>query len=124
MGHGRHTRTLFCGILMIVSTIQGITPDSRDLASPLAIALVGPFLVGQHALFDGDDSPGETCQAVRESGPREALRQEFPCRTGYAAPPDGRASAPAPGLIREGSSRNGERPLAPDLSLTLCRLVC
>jgi hypothetical protein len=124
MGHGRHTRPLFCGILLIVSTIQGITPDSRDLASPLAIALVGPFLVGQHDYLDDDHSPGETCQAVRESGPWQGHRQELQCPTGYPAPPDGWASDPAPCVIRERSSHSGSCPLAPDLSLTLCRLVC
>ena len=124
MGQGRHTRTLILGILLIVSTIQGITPDSRDLASPLAIALVGPFLVGQHDFLDDDHSPGETCQAVRESGPWQAHRQELavPDRIPRAA---GRLGLrPRPLRDPQGFEPQRRAPLAPDLSLTLCRLVC
>ena len=74
---GRHTRTLSLRILLIVSTIQGITPDSRGPRVTARDRVVGPFLVGQHHSFDDDHSPGETCQAVRESGPWQAHRQEL-----------------------------------------------
>jgi hypothetical protein len=124
MGHGRHIRPLVGRILLIVSTIQGITPDSRDLASQNVIVLLGPSLVGEYAFPDDDDPPEETGPAVPETGIRQAHRAERPWGTAYPATFDRRGPADAESLPRTGSSPVVERRPAPDLSLTLCRLVC
>jgi hypothetical protein len=123
MGQGRHIRPLFRCILLIVSTIQGITPDARDLASPLAISVVGRSLIDQHAVPDDGDSPQDSCQAVRECPPWRARQQVLEPLTGCPTT-SGRAAVHSSRLIGTRSSTFGESSLVQGLLPRLCRLVC
>ena len=123
MGQGRHTRPRICGILLIVSTIQGITPDAHDLASPLAFSLVGPLMIGQNTLADEDRSPDDRSQAVQESLAWQTPHQELQSPTAWTTN-RGRAPDHFPRVNGARLSIVGERPLVQRLSLRLCRLVC
>jgi hypothetical protein len=123
MGHGRHARSLIRCILLLASAIQGITPDSHNLASPFAISLLDPSSIGRSALLDDDHSPDDACEAIEESRPWRAHQQELACRTGHPGP-NGRASDHSSSMIGTRSNIVAERLCAQDLPLTLCRLVC
>src|SRR5262249_49476201 len=110
MGQGRHTRPRICGILLILSTIQGITPDSNDLASPLAFSLVGTLMIGQNALADEDNSPDDRSQAVQESLAWQTPHQELQSPKGWAAT-CGKAPDHISRMDRARLSIVGERPL-------------
>jgi hypothetical protein len=123
MGQGRRVRSLIRCILLIVSAIQGITPDARDLASPVAITMIGPSLIGRPIPVDDEHSPGNPCEAIQESRLWQAHPQENEAGTGYARLA-GRATHHISRSVETGLSIVGEKPLTEELSLKLCRLVC
>ena len=53
--------------LLIVTAIQGITPDKRDLASPLAIELLFPTEHNPSGFLDHNDSQGDVCEAAQRA---------------------------------------------------------
>jgi hypothetical protein len=123
MGQGRHIGRAFRSILLIVSAIEGVTPDARDIASPLAIRLVGSAILGQAPDLDEDDASHAGCEAVAASQDWQAPHH-LERGTGNGSPHRADRSA------REGCRGLGAgsliigTPRGVDLSLTLCRLVC
>ncbi len=61
-------------LLLIVTTIQGLTPDLHDLASPRAMILLCPSLLGPSYLVE-DDSPDDVCDYLEIGNSCKALRE-------------------------------------------------
>jgi hypothetical protein len=122
MGHGRLGRSPFLYILLVLSSIQGITPDARDLASPVALKLLNPFPAGHNDL-DDHGSPGEVCQAIQMAPSWHDRRMESPDRT--TCPTTAGESLRRPGfkLILDFAG-SGSFLHAAGLSVRLCRLQC
>ena len=123
MGQGRHIRTAIRCILLVVATIQGITPDAHDLASPLAMTLVVPQPIGWPDLIDDDPSPTGPCAAIRETLPWPSHHQEHLLQTMDPRLVD-RAMRSIAGQLDPRSRPLCAELLSRDISLTLCRLVC
>jgi len=65
MGQGRLSQAFCLHILLIALAIQGITPDSNDLASSNALKLFCPFLTDADRMVDEDKFPDDVCEPVR-----------------------------------------------------------
>lgn len=122
MGQGRQIRHAVQCVLLIVSAMQGITPDARDLASPLALRLVGTSLLGRTPHLDDDDLPAhaacEALQACHETRPETgAIDEGSSPRIRRSPREDHRGMTPGLGPATG-------LPRVEDLSRTLCRLVC
>jgi hypothetical protein len=64
MRHGRLSRLLLLGILLIVVAIQGITPDAQDLASMQSLRLFARILPGSGTLALEDEWPDDVCDPL------------------------------------------------------------
>jgi hypothetical protein len=79
MGQGRHSSYRFWGVLLIAVAIQGITPDSEDVASPRAILLLSANF-SDHSFQNEDEWPDDVCEVARfqsirlAPGPKGHLR--------------------------------------------------
>jgi len=65
MGQGRLFQSFCSHILLIACAIQGITPDSKDLASMNALKLFCPGLTDPHQGVDEDEFPDDVCQSLQ-----------------------------------------------------------
>jgi hypothetical protein len=65
MGQGRRSQAFCLHILLIALAIQGITPDSNDLASINALKLFCPRLTDADQMVDEDEFPDDVCEPVR-----------------------------------------------------------
>jgi hypothetical protein len=122
MGQGRQVRSLIRCLLLILSSIQGITPDARDLASPLALTLLSPFPPG-HDDLDDDDAPDEICEAALQ--PRSWQDCELDSANQSATIET--AGVPVRSECWKmilGLGRSDPVSRARDLRLNLCRLRC
>lgn len=123
MGHGRRIRSLVRWFLLIVSAIQGITPDARDLASSLALRILSPSILGTSTLRQDDNVPYDVCVAVRPAPSLQACRENGSRPPAYLAS-RGLERADESGTLapRLSTVRNLRR--GPDLHEKVCRLVC
>jgi hypothetical protein len=65
MGHGRRLRLSCRYLILIALAIQGVTPDSRDLASINALKLLCPVLRQSDQPLDADDFPDDVCEPLQ-----------------------------------------------------------
>src|SRR5438309_243230 len=123
MGQGRHHRSFLRWLLLIVSAIQGITPDARDIASPLAMRLLCLPSWGPCDFADEEDSPHAICDAAHQARTWEVRRPE-----GATRPVQFPSPRPFEGRLSRhiGPRRGGIGEMSPDqdLAVRLCRLVC
>jgi hypothetical protein len=110
-------------LLLIVSAIQGITPDARDIASSLAMRILSQSLPSPCGVADQDDSPDEICDVVHDSRTWVVRKREAATRPAHFAAPGAFAECPTR-EIAPGRSSIAEMGPGHDLSLKLCRLVC
>jgi hypothetical protein len=108
---------------LIAAAIQGITPDARDIASPLAMRLLCPALIDHHGFCDEDDSPDDICEVARDLSVSRVRQRANPWRAAGL-----RQGAPIAGILRSDAAtgskaRHNSLPV-PDLLRTICRLVC
>jgi hypothetical protein len=122
MGQGSLLQTSCLRILLIAAAIQGVTPDSKDLASIHALKLICPVLAGSDQATDVDEFPDDVCepllrrpdagkwcfkrpssQSVAGITPRDAqsatmsaARQRLLCRMGSLIPPGQELRRPTP----------------------------
>jgi hypothetical protein len=123
MGHGRHTRALIGGWLLIASAIQGITPDARDLCSPAAIKLLVAHATRPADFRNEDDSTDEMALVADRSAPLQDWQQQVAPR--FAS------SAWTEPVVADAAPTTSSRPttmveITPGLGLfeALCRLRC
>jgi hypothetical protein len=64
MSHGRLPRLPLLGLLLIVVTIQGITPDAHDLASMQPLRLFARMLPASGTFALEDEWPDDVCAPV------------------------------------------------------------
>jgi hypothetical protein len=81
MCQGRRCHSVVLYSLLLVAAIQGMTPDSQDLASLNAVRVVCPLLASPKSLATDDGLPDEVCgPTLCESklSPRAALDASRP----------------------------------------------
>jgi hypothetical protein len=123
MGQGRHIQLPLRGILLIAMAIQGITPDTDDLASNRAITVLLPILNDDQSPCDEVDSPDDVCELVQLDPVRQLLsKAEEGFYLGLSALPasgqDLRCGAALRAFLCGGA-------LQPPLRIeALCRMIC
>jgi hypothetical protein len=123
MGHGRRTAQIVRSFLLIVSAIQGITPDARDLASSLALRILGPSILETSTLAHDDAAAKDLCIAVRPAPSLPACRENgSPTPTYLASRALVRAATSGPLAPRLSTVRDFRR--GPNFHEKVCRLVC
>ncbi len=123
MGHGKLVRLLSRGLLLVVTAMQGLTPDLNDLASPRALLLLCPSTADVNPLRVEDDSPDEVCEFMEPVQARGLFpKPDHHPSSGFKMP---FASSHAGRSMAVGLTGNGGiviRPLS--LRCDLCRLLC
>jgi hypothetical protein len=64
MGQGRHAANLLWATLLIVTAIQGITPDAYDMGSARVFTLLGAASERHWPQEDGDDASDPVCATI------------------------------------------------------------
>jgi hypothetical protein len=64
MRQGRSHATLIRCLLLLVTAVQGLTPDHDDLASSRALVLLCPSSPDNPSFQIDDDSPDEVCEIL------------------------------------------------------------
>ena len=77
MSHGWLPRLPLLGFLLIVVTIQGISPDAQDLASMQPLRLLARILAGSGTFTQEDELPDDVCGPMTSpsAGNRVASRR-------------------------------------------------
>jgi hypothetical protein len=73
MSHGRLPRLPLLGFLLIVVTIQGITPHAHDLASMQSLRLFARILPGSGTLALEDEWPDDVCDTLTSASTHSRL---------------------------------------------------
>jgi hypothetical protein len=125
MSWSSRTRKLSASLLLFVSAIQGMTPDTQDLASHFVFHVL---LIADHSdpLLDNDGMPDDVCSASssqrasssRRSALMSASLNSLASRHHLLSQID---IAPAPRSTRE---RMVGLHIRPDRLHQLCRLTC
>jgi hypothetical protein len=64
MRQGRSLATLIRCLLLLVTAVQGLTPDLNDLASSRALVLLCPSSADTRSFQFEDDSPDDVCEIL------------------------------------------------------------
>lgn len=121
MRQGRRRATILSCLVLVVTAMQGVTPDGRDMASPLALKILRAQGCEHHGLCDDDDNSDEVCEVEQDRPALEAsqiLELKQPCALGGAT-----GSDPVFPLSHATGIPSNCR-IGRAILFTLCRLVC
>jgi hypothetical protein len=117
------TRKLSIGLLLFVSALEGITPDTSDLSSHLILPVV--FNVDQtDGSIDSDDLPDEVCgtNTARRSTVNQSVSESSGSR--FDARYHGLAVLRPSSRLRSRTQRLVDLRIRGDRLHELCRLTC
>lgn len=123
MDQGSRRRLLALCALLLMSAVQAVTPDARDLASSALLKLFTLSAQPAHRIFNERDRSEEVCREVQVAPPGEKAQEVDRTRTGVVA-------VSSPSLPSHDSWRGvtlnatGRTASARALLRTLCRLMC
>jgi hypothetical protein len=123
MGQGKLLPSLIRCLLLVVTSIQGLTPDLHDLASSRAMILLHPFATDDNSFPVEDDSPDDVCEAMDPIPYRGVLHHsDHLSPIGFTLP----VGSPQSAQFVAGGSIGGRGVVTRSLSLhcELCRLLC
>ena len=123
MGQGWRFLHFWLCILLIATAIQGVTPDSKDLASPKLFRMISSMLGSEFGLQDGDDSVPDVYEPVRmDRGSRvHQPANKIPLRGPIAIGTFPEIFSPD---VRPGASHRNDEPRPRGLIHSLSRLRC
>ncbi|MHB1561592.1 MAG: hypothetical protein ACYC61_29435 [Isosphaeraceae bacterium] len=122
MDRGSRRRLLALCALLLMSAIQAVTPDARDLASSALLKLFTLSTQPAHPIFNERDRSEEVCREMQVAPPCERAREADCTRTGLVALPP---PLPSHDVWRGlASNTTGPGRSARVLLRSLCRLIC